>query len=236
MASKFTGPIKNARKASGSRQFFNDAPIGLELDVCEYFNDFLVAQDYAAGDWVVTTTEAGGGDATEAIAADEDCGALVLTNDGNDNDSDQLQSAEEFMRLTAGKQTWFEARVKVSDADDVDMFVGLGITDTTPLDTSDRVGFQILEGDASIKCITEKNTTETNTDSGSDAADATYVKLGFHYDGSAAVRFFINRSLCATHTTNIPDDEQLAITLLIVNGAVGNDTLTIDYIYCAQER
>jgi hypothetical protein len=140
------------------------------------------------------------------------------------------------MRLTAGKQTWFEARVKVSDADDVDMFVGLGITDTTPLDTSDRVGFQILEGDASIKCITEKNSTETNTDSGSDAADATYVKLGFHYDGSSAVRFFINRSLCATHTTNIPDDEQLAITLLIVNGAVGNDTLTIDYIYCAQER
>lgn len=236
MASKFTGPIKNAIKDRGTRQFFGDLPMGQEPDLMVYFNDFLVAQDYAASDWVVTTTEAGGGDATEAIAADEACGALVLTNDGADNDADQIQSAEEFLRLSTGKQLWFEARVKVTDADDVDAFVGLNITDTTPLDTSDRIGFQINEGNASILCKTEKNTTETSTDSGVDAADDTYVKLGIHWDGISRARFYVDRSLVATHTTNVPDDENLALTFLIVNGAAGNDAMTIDYIYCAQER
>jgi len=35
--------------------------------VFSWFDDFV---DYAAGDWTVTTTEAGSGDATEAVTTD----------------------------------------------------------------------------------------------------------------------------------------------------------------------
>jgi hypothetical protein len=233
---KFTGPLQNAIKVGGARQFFGDLPIGQEPDLCVYFNDFLVAQDYAAADWVINTTEAGSGSATEALAADEACGALLITNDDANDDVDSLQSTEECWRLASGKQLWMEMRVKVSDADDVDMFVGLAITDTTPRDASDRVGFSLADGSAVIQCECAKDSTGDATSSGVSAADATYVKLGLHFDGKNKVRFFIDRSLVATVSSNIPNDENLAITLNIQNGAAAADTLHVDYIYVAQER
>jgi len=236
MAVHFTGPLRQRRSVSGLRQWFSELPVGEDPDFIVYFNDFLVAQDYAASDWVITTTEAGAFSASEALAADELGGALLITNDNADDDSDSLQHTEEVWKCAAGKRTWFESRLKVSDADAVDMFVGLGITDTTPLDTSDRVGFQIDDGNASILCKSEKNSTETSTDSGVDAADDTYVVLGFYWDGINKMEFSVNRSVVATHTSNNPDDENLCITLHLVNGAAAAKTMTVDYIYVAQER
>lgn len=233
---KFTGPLKNAEKSGGLRQWHGDLPIGQEPDLCTYFNDFLSAQDYAAGDWVITTTEAGAGSATEALAADEACGALLITNDDADNDVDSLQMTEETWRLSSGKKLWYETRVKVSDGDDVDMFVGLAITDTTPRDASDRIGFSLADGSADIKLECAKDSTGSATSSGVSMGDATYVVLGFRWDGESKVEFAINRAVVGTIRANIPDDENLCVTLNIQNGAAAADTLTVDYIYVAQER
>jgi hypothetical protein len=236
LPTRFTGPVLNRDNSRGDREWFSNLPITSEPDYAVYFNDFLVAQDYAASDWVVTTTEAGAGSATEALAADERSGALLLTNDDADNDLDSLQSTEEFASLTSGKKLWMEFKVKLSDATESDFFMGLGITDTTPLDTSDRVGFQKDDGNASILCKTEKDSTETSNDSGVDFADDTYVTLGFYYDGGSSVEFYVNRAKVATHTTNVPDDENLAITMHIQNGEAAAKTLTVDYIYLCQQR
>lgn len=236
MATHFTGPLLNAKKDRGAREWFEKLPIGKEPDFVEYFNDFLVAQDYNASDWVITTTEAGTGNATEALAADEACGALLITNDDADNDLDSLQQTEEVWRLSSGKRLWFETRVKLNDADQVDDFFGLCTTDTTPLDAVDRVGFQIDDGNASILCKSEKDSTETSTDSAQDAADDTYVVLGLYWDGNSSVEFFVNRNKVATHTTNNPDDENMCITMHHQNGEAAAQTLHIDYIYCCMER
>jgi hypothetical protein len=236
LPTRFTGPVLNPDSSRGSREWFSNLPTSQDPDYVVYFNDFLVAQDYAASDWVVTTTEAGAGSATEALAADEASGALLLTNDAADDDLDSLQSTEEFARLTSGKKLWMEWKIKTSDATQSDLFVGLGITDTTPLDTSDRVGFQKDDGNASILCKTEKDGTETSTDSGSDMTNDTYVTLGFYYDGGSSVEFYVNRAKVATHTTNVPDDENLAITMHIQNGEAVAKTLTVDYIYLCQQR
>lgn len=236
MATHFTGPVLQTDLSRGNREWFSKLPVASGPDYAVYFNDFLVAQDYAATDWIVTTTEAGAGDATEAIAADERSGALLLTNDAADNDLDALQSAEEFTSLTVGKRLWFETKLKISDATQSDLFVGLAITDTTVLDTSDRVGFQKDDGDANIDVLTEKNGTETNTDSGVDIVADTYVTLGFYWDGVNKVKFFVNRSLVASHTTNVPDDENLALTIHIQNGEAVAKTCTVDYFYVCQER
>lgn len=239
MPTRFTGKVLNREKLgvnSDPRGWFSNLPMGQEPDYVVYFNDFLVAADYAATDWVVTTTEAGGGDASEDLAGDERCGALLITNDSNDNDLDALQGTEEIWKLEAGEKLWFETRLKINDVDQVDMFVGLAITDTTVLDTSDRVGFQIDDENASILCKTEKNGTETSTDSGVDGADDTYVRLGFYWDGVSAVRFYVNRALVATHTTNVPDDENLCLTIHFQNGEAAAQTCHIDYFYVCMER
>ena len=233
MATRFKGPVQYREN---NNPWFKNLSIGENPDYSVYFNDFLVEQDYAAADWVITTTEAGAGSASEALATDERYGALVITNDDADNDSDSLQSTQEFAALSSGKRTWFETRIKLNDADQVDVFIGLCITDTTPLVATDRVGFQIDDEDASILCKSEKNSTETSTDSGEDAADDTYVKLGFYWDGASAVEFYVDRELVATHTTNIPDDENLAITMHLVNGEAAAQSMTVDYLYVAQER
>lgn len=236
MTSRQTGPLLNSEKDRGNRQWFSNLPMQPGPDYVTYFNDFLVEQDYAAADWVITTTEAGAGNATEALAGDELNGALLITNDDADNDLDSLQHTQEVWKLASGKRLWMELKLKVNDADQVDEFWGLCVTDTTPLVATDRIGFQITDGDASIDAISEKDSTETNTDTGADAADDTYVTLGIHWDGQSKAEFYVNRALKATHTTNIPDDENLCVTLHHQNGEAAAQTLTVDYIYVCQER
>lgn len=236
MTTRFNGPLKQRENRRGSREHLANIPLGQESDYVVYFNDFLVEQDYAAADWVITTTEAGAGSATEALAGDELNGALLITNDDADNDLDSLQHTQEVWKLASGKKLWFSARLKVNDADQVDEFWGLCVTDTSPLDATDRIGFQITDEDASIDVLSEKDSTETITDSGVDAADDTYVKISFYWDGASSVKFAINDAVVATHTTNIPDDENLCLTLHHQNGEAAAQTLTVDYVHIVMER
>lgn len=232
MATRYTGPLQNAKKSGGLRQFFQGLPIGKEPDLVEAFNDFLFTRDYDAGDWVVTETDAG---ATQALAADEVNGALLITNTAGATDVVQIQAIEECWKMTSGKQMWFETKVKTTDATNVGLFVGLSTTDTTPLATTDCVGFRKAAAAATIVSITEDNTTET-TNTAATMADGTYITLGFHWDGISSVRFFVNRSLTATHTTNIEQTNKLALVYHLVNAEAFANTLTIDYFYLAQER
>jgi len=233
MATRFLGPLLNREKHDGLRAWFSNHPIQGTPDYVVYYNDFLVAQNYAAGDWVVTETDAG---ATEALAADELNGALLLTNTAADDDIVQLQSAEEFLKLSAGKKVWFETKLKVSDATQSDFFVGFATTDTTIIaGTTDSVGFRKSDGAATLVSITEDNTSET-TNSVATVADATYITLGFYWDGAAAVRFYVNRALVATHTATIEQTNKLALTVTLQNGEAAAKTMTIDYLYVCQER
>lgn len=233
MPTRFTGPLLNARKSQGTREWFSGAPIGIEPDYVVYENDFLFSQNYAAADWVVTETQAG---ATQAIAADVVGGALVLTNSGTEDDVNQLQSAEEWAKLAAGKQLWMECRFKVSDATQTDIFVGLATTDTSIIaGTTDSVGFRKSDGSTTLQSITEDNTSET-TNTATTMADDTYVVVGFHWDGSSAVKFYVNRALVQTHTTNIEQTNKLALTFTLQNGEGVAKSMTIDYVVVAQER
>lgn len=236
MASHSSGPQLNVELKRGNREWMSNLPVQPGPDYAIYLNDFLAEQDYAAADWTITTTEAGAGSATEARGADEKNGSLLITNDDADNDSDSLQLVDEQWSLTASKRAWYEIRCKINDVAQVDAFLGLCVTDTTPLVAVDRIGFQIDDGDASILCKSEKDSVETSTDSAVDAVDDTYIKLGLYWDGASSVRFFVDRALVATHTTNNPDDENMRLTLHLVNGEASAQSIEIDYIYICQER
>jgi hypothetical protein len=234
MASSYNGPLTNTEnKPSAARKWFAGLPIGEEPDLVKAFNDFLFAKDYAATDWVVTETTAG---ATQALVADEVNGALVFTTEANDDDVIQIQSTEMFSKITVGKQLWFETKLKISDATQMDFFAGLASTDTTIIaGTTDSIGFRKLDGTTSCLSITEDNTTETTNTAATIVAD-TYVTLGFRWDGVSSVEFYVNRSLVATHTTNIEQTNKLALTFTMQNGEAAAKTMTIDYFYIAQER
>jgi hypothetical protein len=195
-----------------------------------YFEDF---DYYTAGDWTVTETDAG---ATQALT-DGDGGLLLITNTAADNDLVSLQKKGESFRFDSGKALFFEARFKVSDATQSDVVIGLQITDTTPLDVTDGVFFIKADGAATVDFRVEKNNTATTASAMATMANDTYIRLGFYYDGSSAVQYFVNGTYTGSSvTTNLPDDEDMTVTIAIQNGEAAAKTMTVDYVYVAKER
>lgn len=198
-----------------------------------YFNDF---DTYVAGDWTITTTEAGAGSATEALT-DADHGVLLITNDAADNDNDFFQKVGESFLFASGKKLFFKARFKVSDATQSDFVMGLQITDTTPLAVTDGVYFMKDDGDANLDFYVTKNSTSTSASAVHTVVDDTYLTVAFYYNGKDAVEYFVDDVKKGTlATTNLPDDEVLTISFGLQNGEAVAKTMSLDYIFCAKQR
>lgn len=191
-------------------------------------------------------------DTTNQWTVIKDAGATVLIVDAangklrftstatTDNDGGSIQGREAF-KLASGRTIWVEAKLQVSDATQMDVFVGLAVAFVTNPEAvmtgTDRIGFVIADGAADILVKTVKNSTETSTDSGSDVVAATDVVLGIRITGTTKVEFYVNGVLKATHTTNIVDDEELALVAYELSGdAVGTKTMDLDYILGVQSR
>ena len=238
MATHFTGPILFAGK-DGNRKWFENLPIDKNPDYVVYMDDFTGVALDNTNDWTVVKDSS----ATAALGADAERGTLVLTSQATtDNDGASVQGNEIFA-LSTSRDVWFETKLKVGDSEGsaIDLCVGLTVNFATNpeamLTAADRIVFQVDDGDTNIDCVTEKDGTATTTDSGVDIADDTYVTLGFHVKGTGSVEFFVNRNLVATHTDNIPDDENLAIGAMELSGsATGTKSATIDYLFAAQGR
>lgn len=235
MAVHFTGPVLNKEKVDGPRGWFSNMPMQGDPSFVTYFNDFLMAQDYAAADWTITTTEAGSGSATEALLADERSGALKILNDDASGDSDVLQATIANYKLSAGKRLWFECKAKWSDPTLVDGLIALNIVDATPLATTEGVQFHITNGAATIDTKTIAASTATTTSAVATAVADTYNTYGLAWDGKNRIDFYIDRSLVATHTANITSSIMVP-TLEVKNGSAVAQSLIVDYIYICQER
>lgn len=206
------------------------------LDPTKYIVFWEDFHRYTAADWVITTTEAGAGSATEALT-DGHGGLLLVTNDAADNDNDFFQNVKEQFRFTAGKKAWFEARFKTSDATQSDIVVGLQITDTSPLDVTDGVFFLKSDGVTTVDFIVEKDSVQTTSGSCATMANDTFIKLGFYYDGSSAIQVWVSDALVDTVATNtLPNDEDVSVSFGIQNGEAVAKTLTVDYLLAVMER
>lgn len=200
----------------------------------QYFNDFHL---YTAGDWIMTETQAA---ATQA-ASDAAGGVLLLTNATGNTDVNQLQLANETFRLTSGKQCWIKARFALTAATFANFggLVGLAIKDTSAVaGVSDGIFFRKPAGAATLSAVLCKDAAETTLAMGS-MATATFVTAALHYNGKNAVNVWLNDGLVGgiTTLTNLPDDEELTVTLASVNATAGAaNVLSVDYIYAAIER
>lgn len=238
MAVHFTGPVLFAGK-DGQRKWFADLPVDKNPDYVVYMDDFTGIALDDTNDWTVVKDSG----ASVAIAADVVNGAITMSSAATtDNDGSSIQGNEIFA-VEAGRDIWFETKLTPTDAEGDALEICAGLTvnfSTNPeamLTAADRIVFQVDDGGSDILCKTEKDGTETSTDSGVDIASGTAVTLGIHVKGTGSVEFFVNRNLVATHTTNIPDDENLTMGLMQLSGsATGTKSISVDYVFAAQSR
>ena len=190
------------------------------------------------GEWFCSITDGGGDDAHAIVCADDGVGGLlVVSTDDADNDLINMQLNGESFQLATNKKTIFEVRMHIEDVDVVDWFVGLAITDTSvQAACTDRLGFACEDNTGDIDAISEKDSAQTTTDTTKDLVDSTFVILRFEAIGTDLVRFYVDGSLVATHTTNIPADEALTPTICIRNAHASIQTMTLDYILVARDR
>ncbi len=171
-------------------------------------------------------------------------GVLQLSTGTVDNNFIQMRLAGEAFRYVSGKRLWCFARFAMSDADDMETYFGLSLTDTNFLDTlpTDGIFFEKAETATSFDFHARQNGTSTErTAIAGTLADDTYIELGFTvnpygsiipwYNGTA-----LNASVVGASNANIPDDEDLTIILGCQTGAAAANTINLDWLLVGQER
>lgn len=225
---RFTNGVGTAAGGTNTGMFIMPDPTKVHV----YFNDF---DTYVAGDWTVTNS----GTATEALT-DADGGRLLLTHDATTDDNTCfLNKVGESFKVVSGKKMWFKALFRASEATQHDLVIGLQITDTTPLAVTDGIYFQKDDGDTNIDFHVTKNSSSSSLSGIGTLAAATDISVGFYYDGGTKVYAYVNDVEVGSVTpgTNLPDDEELTISIASQTGdAVGTHTMTIDYVFAASER
>ena len=207
-------------------------------DVIKYVDDFTGSTpgiDAAFDDdWAITRVEEGGGEST--IAKGDGVGGIItITTDANENDGINAQLLGEAFKLGSSTVLYFGIRMKISEATQSDFFAGLCITNTDLLaGVTDRIGFEKLDGATAVKAMLEKDSTETLTASLL-TADTSYHILEFCLDADGTVEFFVDGvSAAAPATTNLPNDEELRVSLHFLAGSAAARTMDVDWIRCIQ--
>jgi len=236
----FSGPVL----FSAARPTLENLNIGAWPDQTRFMDDFTGILLDATNDWTVVKDSG----ASAALQADALNGVVDLTSAATtDNDGSSIQGNEIWgLPSTAGQRLYFEARFQMSDVDQMDMFIGVCENFATNPEAiftaSNRIGFQIDDGDATPHLITESSDSETDTTlSGTtyDLSDATDVTVSFVATKGTTtdkVKFYINRTLVGTHSTNVPTANMTQAAAEVSGNATGTKSMSIDYIMVAQDR
>ena len=243
---RFSGPVMYSGHGSDSSylgSWFGNLPMQINPDYIFKSDDFTGIDIDDTDDWTKSVLNSG----TLTLLADHVGGWAKSTGDGStDNSGGAIQGNEIFL-AEASKNIYFETRVAVADADDMDMFVGLAENGTfatgVPFTASNQIGFLLVEGAADIYANCDSGGTETKTDTGIDFADGaesssniTNVRtLGFVIKGTGQVAFYVDRALVTTTTTNIPTSA-LTPWFCALSGTTTADAAWCDYINVAAQR
>lgn len=242
MAVHFTGPVLNKDKAGsgGLREWFSNAPSDMDPDYIKFCDDFISNPGSTNNDTWTAVTDTG---ATITQAASAVGGAVVFTASATAGAANgtSLQVTKENFKAASGKTIWFETKLKVGTAASTDLWVGLSQVFTTAAANAKgniaRIGFELSGSSASLICVTQSGSaTRTTPTQSNTVVDSTDITLGFRVDQTAQVGFYVNRSLVATATTNIPTVTLTPSVMAESLVASTSQTATIDYISCVEIR
>lgn len=158
-------------------------------------------------------------------------GALGLVGGAADGKGVELQSIGECFLPAANKDIYAEARIKLTDCDDIDWLFGLATTDTSLFAgiPNEVIIFRGDDGDANIDFQVRSGGTGNAADTGYDTANATWVRLGFHVRGITSVTPYINGVALTPVTANIPATE-MCLSFGALDGATtASNVMAIDW-------
>lgn len=204
-----------------------------------FFDDFIMQEASTGGTtrpgYIVTAITSGtlvdGG--TTAVG-----GILSLTPSGTENQGIELQTPLAYMP-NDGEMIAFGARLAVTDVDQADLYVGLSTADTAIAGSiaNDVIGLGLADGSANLLYYVTKNDSGADgTDTTADLTDATYVRLEGLITEEKQVQLYVDGVRYANYTTaaNIVDDEELAMSVAIINGTGSANIVYLDWLYCYQ--
>ena len=193
-----------------------------------YANDFntLIGTDY-------TVT---GSSSTFALSNSIVGGAGVLTPGGTTTASAAYKNGT-FFQFQAGNRAWFSTRIQASAvAGSVSFYVGLrngsGVTD--------GLWFAKAASSTSINLVSTVGSTATTLVTGvATAAAATWVELGWYFDGTDLL-VYANSALVARVSAPTIGSSATTLTNVLLGPVfqitpTATDTLTTDFVLVAQE-
>jgi hypothetical protein len=170
---------------------------------------------YAAattGDWVLTQATSGSAAMSTTIP-----GTLSIDSGATtDNQGAQIQRVKAMFIPATGKDIWAEFYVSLTattpPVTKAQLFVGLAAIDTTiiaagAMTTSNRIGWEILDGGLLVTTFTCDKAGVEVTKTGPTLVAATKIRLGFRYDGTAdTVQQYVNGATSGTTvaTASVP--------------------------------
>lgn len=208
-----------------------------------FMDDFFM---YGATGDMWTLVEDAGKAGTDAVL-DDAAGWYQHYCDGDDNDESYLASEGESWKLASGKPLWFEAKVRLTEAntDDANWIVGLiegGGAANTLLDNGggppanyDGVCFFKVDGTMYIQFETSIAATQVTNATFNAFVSGTAYRLGFHWDGVSTVTPYVNGVAGTAHTMATTGGECNACFGVKAGGA-NEEAIEIDYIKIVQLR
>lgn len=191
--------------------------------------------------FTMTVVEAGTG-STTAVNSATAGEAMLITTAAGEYDGINLQLKGEAFKLTTSKPFYFGCKLKVSDATQSDLLVGLAETDTALLKvatahgadygTSDLVGFLKVDASTTIATQTVLNGVVTGSANYGTALSTAFVTFEMYWDG-ATLTYYIDRNKVTCVAASLPDGD-LTPTINFRAGEAVAKTCSIAWMRCFQ--
>lgn len=177
--------------------------------------------------WTTTVVEIGAG-TSEFNPSDSIDYVGNLITAANENDGINVQLLGETFKFDSSHHSYFGIRFEINDVTQQDFILGLCITDTDLVGgMTDGMYFRSADAAATVTFVAEKDSTETETASVGTIVDDTIVDLEFYWDGTKVEAFFNGASAYYDTPANLPDDEELRISMHFLTGEAVAQTMKI---------
>jgi len=210
----------------------------------QYVSTFIDGDDFmltpvTAEDYVITQSSAG----TAALDASAENGVILLDCASSTVvQGIQMQRTSAQFKPKAGREIYFECRLKVADsATGPQFFAGLAEVDTTiiaasAVSTANHIAFTSISTDNILLANAEKGGVGDTT-TGTTLVEATYVVLGIKVSGLDKITYYVDGVAVSEidTTANVPI-VALAPSFVCQSSGTTDPIVHLDYWICQQTR
>ncbi len=150
-------------------------------------------------------------------------------------------------KLAAGKDLWFEVKLRVVDTfDKCELFAGIAKIDGTLIksdgdldQTADYVGFAMETNAAGVVSFYECKDAAELSDTVVTIVEDTDIRLGFKVTGITDIESFVDGlpiALTNVIASGIPTTDALALSLVCQTDATNDPLIQVDWLKCIQLR